>query len=115
VLFAPGGLLDATRYVIILPDDIGHGHRASRADRLRAKFPHYGSRVLPRAVRTSFRSAPTLVGTAPMPSPRCGDLSASVARRVTKVSRLEFGRYWLKAANCQLGSITQTADHGRRW
>src|SRR5512143_2848112 len=26
VLFVPGGLLDASRYYIILPDDIGHGH-----------------------------------------------------------------------------------------
>jgi len=41
-LFAPGALLDATRYFIILPDDIGHGQSSKPSDGLRAKFPHYG-------------------------------------------------------------------------
>ena len=42
VLFGPGALLDATRYFIILPDDIGHGQSSKPSDGLRAKFPHYG-------------------------------------------------------------------------
>jgi homoserine O-acetyltransferase len=42
VLFGPGALLDATRYFIILPDDIGHGQSSKPSDGLRAKFPRYG-------------------------------------------------------------------------
>jgi len=42
VLFGPGALLDATRYFMILPDDIGHGQSSKPSDGLRAKFPHYG-------------------------------------------------------------------------
>jgi len=41
ILFAPGGLLDAARYFIILPDAIGHGKSAKPSDGLRMKFPHY--------------------------------------------------------------------------
>jgi len=41
VLFSPGGLLDAGRYYIILPDDIGHGKSSKPSDGLRAHFPHY--------------------------------------------------------------------------
>ncbi|MGH9702647.1 MAG: alpha/beta fold hydrolase [Candidatus Acidiferrales bacterium] len=41
VLFGPGQLLDASRYYIILPDAIGHGHSTRPSDSLRAKFPHY--------------------------------------------------------------------------
>lgn len=41
VLFASGGLLDASKYFIILPDDIGHGESSKPSDGLRAKFPHY--------------------------------------------------------------------------
>ncbi|HEV2260732.1 MAG TPA: alpha/beta fold hydrolase [Candidatus Rubrimentiphilum sp.] len=41
VLFSPGGLLDASKYFIILPDDIGHGQSSKPSDGLRAKFPHY--------------------------------------------------------------------------
>ena len=41
VLFSPGGLLDASRYYIILPDDIGHGKSSKPSDGLRARFPHY--------------------------------------------------------------------------
>src|SRR2546428_11139070 len=41
VLFGPGRLLDATRYFIILPDGIGHGHSSKPSDGLHAKFPHY--------------------------------------------------------------------------
>ncbi|HUN73096.1 MAG TPA: alpha/beta fold hydrolase [Steroidobacteraceae bacterium] len=41
VLFGPGELLDASKYFIILPDDIGHGHSSKPSDGLRAQFPHY--------------------------------------------------------------------------
>ncbi len=41
VLFKPGGELDARRYYIILPDEIGHGASSKPSDGLRARFPHY--------------------------------------------------------------------------
>ena len=41
-LFAPGQLLDATRYFIVLPDGIGHGRSSKPSDGLHARFPHYG-------------------------------------------------------------------------
>jgi homoserine O-acetyltransferase len=41
VLFSPGGLLEARRYFIILPDDIGHGKSSKPSDGLRAHFPRY--------------------------------------------------------------------------
>jgi len=41
VLFAKGGLLDAEKYFIILPDNIGHGKSSKPSDGLHAKFPHY--------------------------------------------------------------------------
>ncbi|MBS0420889.1 MAG: alpha/beta fold hydrolase [Proteobacteria bacterium] len=41
-LFGPGQLLDASRYFIVLPDDIGHGKSSKPSDGLHAKFPHYG-------------------------------------------------------------------------
>ena len=41
MLFGSGQLLDASRYYIILPDAIGHGHSTKPSDGLRAKFPHY--------------------------------------------------------------------------
>jgi homoserine O-acetyltransferase/O-succinyltransferase len=41
VLFGPGQLLDASRYFIILPDGIGHGHSTKPSDGLHARFPHY--------------------------------------------------------------------------
>jgi homoserine O-acetyltransferase/O-succinyltransferase len=41
-LFGPGALLDATRFFIILPDNIGHGRSSRPSDGLRAKFPRYG-------------------------------------------------------------------------
>jgi homoserine O-acetyltransferase len=40
-LFGPGQLLDARRYFIILPDDIGHGHSSKPSDGLHARFPRY--------------------------------------------------------------------------
>jgi len=42
VLFAPGGLLDANKFFIVIPDNIGHGKSSKPSDGLRAKFPHYG-------------------------------------------------------------------------
>ena len=40
-LFGSGQLLDATKYFIILPDDIGHGRSSKPSDGLHMKFPHY--------------------------------------------------------------------------
>ena len=41
-LFGPGGLIDATRYFIVLPDGIGHGQSSKPSDGLRGRFPRYG-------------------------------------------------------------------------
>ncbi len=41
-LFGSGQPLDASRYFIILPDDIGHGGSSKPSDGLRSRFPHYG-------------------------------------------------------------------------
>jgi len=41
-LFGPGQPLDAAKFFIILPDDIGHGQSSKPSDGLRAKFPRYG-------------------------------------------------------------------------
>jgi homoserine O-acetyltransferase len=41
VLFVPGGVLDITKYFIILPDDIGHGDSSKPSDGLHAHFPAY--------------------------------------------------------------------------
>jgi homoserine O-acetyltransferase len=41
-LFRAGGLLDATRYFIVLPDGIGHGQSSKPSDGLRTRFPRYG-------------------------------------------------------------------------
>jgi len=41
VLLGPGQLLDATRYFIILPDNIGHGKSSKPSDGLYAHFPRY--------------------------------------------------------------------------
>jgi homoserine O-acetyltransferase/O-succinyltransferase len=40
-LFGAGQLLDATKYFIILTDDIGHGKSSKPSDGLHMKFPHY--------------------------------------------------------------------------
>ena len=40
-LFGAGQLLDAARYFIILPDDIGHGQSSKPSGGLHMKFPHY--------------------------------------------------------------------------
>ena len=41
-LFGKGQLYDATRYFIIMPDNIGHGGSSKPSDGLRMKFPRYG-------------------------------------------------------------------------
>jgi homoserine O-acetyltransferase len=40
-LFGPGQPLDATKFYIVLPDNIGHGRSSKPSDGLRAKFPQY--------------------------------------------------------------------------
>lgn len=41
-LFGKGQPLDAERYFIILPDNVGHGQSSKPSDGLRMKFPRYG-------------------------------------------------------------------------
>src|SRR5581483_1945666 len=41
VLFKPGGVLDASRYFIVIPDNIGHGQSSKPSDGLGRRFPHY--------------------------------------------------------------------------
>jgi len=41
VLFCPGCLLDAGKYFIISPDNVGHGHSSKPSDGLRMNFPKY--------------------------------------------------------------------------
>jgi len=41
-LFGRGQPLDAGRYYIIIPDNLGHGKSTKPSDGLRAKFPRYG-------------------------------------------------------------------------
>src|SRR5712692_10885723 len=43
-LFGKGQLLDATRYYVVLPDNLGHGQSSKPSDGLRARFPRYGYR-----------------------------------------------------------------------
>ncbi len=40
-LFGPGELLDAGKYFIILPDNVGHGGSSKPSDGLHMRFPHY--------------------------------------------------------------------------
>jgi homoserine O-acetyltransferase/O-succinyltransferase len=40
-LFAPGAPFDITRFFVIIPDDIGHGHSSKPSDGLKAGFPNY--------------------------------------------------------------------------
>jgi len=40
-LFGPGQLLDAGKYFLILPDNIGHGKSSKPSDALHARFPRY--------------------------------------------------------------------------
>src|SRR5579862_1952340 len=41
VAFVADGVLDAQKYFIIMPDNLGHGRSTKPSDGLRAKFPHY--------------------------------------------------------------------------
>src|SRR5580700_5206360 len=41
VLFGSGQLLDASKYYIILPDNVGHGKSSKPSDGLHARFPQY--------------------------------------------------------------------------
>src|SRR5580765_7020302 len=41
VLFGPGQQLDATRYFIVLPDNIGHGKSSKPSEGMHAHFPQY--------------------------------------------------------------------------
>jgi homoserine O-acetyltransferase/O-succinyltransferase len=41
-LFGPGQPLDATKFFIVLPDDIGHGKSSRPSEGLHAHFPRYG-------------------------------------------------------------------------
>jgi homoserine O-acetyltransferase/O-succinyltransferase len=41
-LFVPGGVLDASRYFLIMPDAIGFGRSSKPSDGMRAGFPRYG-------------------------------------------------------------------------
>jgi homoserine O-acetyltransferase/O-succinyltransferase len=41
VLFGPGQLLDASKYYLIMPDNIGHGKSSKPSDGLHARFPQY--------------------------------------------------------------------------
>jgi len=51
-LFRPGGLLDARRYFIVLPDGIGHGKSSKPSDGLRMRFPKYTYDDMVRAQHT---------------------------------------------------------------
>ena len=44
ILFGKGQLLDADKYFIVIPDNIGHGGSSKPSNGLHAKFPHYGYR-----------------------------------------------------------------------
>ena len=50
-LFGEGQLLDASRYFIVIPDNLGHGQSSKPSDGLRAKFPRYGYRDMIEAQR----------------------------------------------------------------
>lgn len=41
-LFSPGCPLDAQRYYLIFPDNVGHGQSSKPSDKLKAAFPRYG-------------------------------------------------------------------------
>ena len=43
-LFGTGQLLDATRYYLVVVDNLGHGHSSKPSDGLHARFPRYGYR-----------------------------------------------------------------------
>src|SRR5260221_5435303 len=41
ILFGKGQLLDAEKYFVVIPDNIGHGASSKPSDGLHARFPHY--------------------------------------------------------------------------
>jgi homoserine O-acetyltransferase len=41
VLFGPGRLLDASKYYLIIPDNVGHGKSSKPSDGMHARFPQY--------------------------------------------------------------------------
>jgi homoserine O-acetyltransferase len=41
-LYAPGRPLDAKRFYLVFPDNLGHGKSTKPSDGLRSRFPHYG-------------------------------------------------------------------------
>ncbi len=41
-LFGPGQILDASRFFIVIPDNLGHGKSTKPSDGLRGRFPKYG-------------------------------------------------------------------------
>jgi len=43
-LYGQGQPLDATRYYLVIPDNLGHGQSSKPSDGLHAKFPKYGYR-----------------------------------------------------------------------
>jgi homoserine O-acetyltransferase/O-succinyltransferase len=45
-LFGKGRLLDAEKYFLVVPDNLGHGRSSKPSDGLRRKFPRYGYRDL---------------------------------------------------------------------
>jgi homoserine O-acetyltransferase len=49
VLFVDGGMLDASKYFIVITDGIGHGKSSKPSDGMHATFPHYGYRDMVRA------------------------------------------------------------------
>ncbi len=51
VLFVPGGVLDITKYFLILPDEIGMGESSKPSDGLHAHFPAYDYDDMVRADR----------------------------------------------------------------
>jgi homoserine O-acetyltransferase/O-succinyltransferase len=50
-LFGPGQPLDAAKFFIVLPDDIGHGKSSKPSDGMHDKFPRYGYRDMVEAER----------------------------------------------------------------
>src|SRR6476659_6884722 len=40
-VFGPGQVLDAAKYFIILPDNVGHGESSKPSDGMHMRFPHY--------------------------------------------------------------------------
>jgi homoserine O-acetyltransferase len=50
-LFGPGQPFDATKWYIVIPDNIGHGRSSKPSDGLHAEFPKYGYRDIIEAQR----------------------------------------------------------------